>query len=159
MCSSLQLSNPATYKRQLQALRTALQQLDGTSSPSPLASVLLNLTPPASLQATPELKLIDETLNKSQREAVEFCLSSQVGLVWGPPGTGKTQTLVEIIRQLVRKGQRVLICGGSNLSGELLKFKLIVTRWLMALLCYYDQLTMSFNDCLSLIPISKSQSL
>lgn len=34
----------------------------------------------------------------------------------GPPGTGKTSSLVEIVRQLVRGGKRVLICGGSNLS-------------------------------------------
>lgn len=114
--NSLQLSNPATYKRQLQALRTIAQHLDGTSSPSPLASVLLNLVNPTAFPPA-KIDLIDETLNQSQRDAVHFCLSSQVGLVWGPPGTGKTQTLVEIIRQMVRRGQRVLVCGGSNLSG------------------------------------------
>lgn len=65
----------------------------------------------------PGLALIDDNLNDSQREAVDFALSSEeVALIWGPPGTGKTQTLVEIIRQLVRNDKRVLVCGASNLA-------------------------------------------
>jgi len=39
-------------------------------------------------------------------------------LIHGPPGTGKTQTLLEIIRQLTSQTppKRVLVCGPSNIS-------------------------------------------
>lgn len=42
--------------------------------------------------------------------------SQEIALIWGPPGTGKTQTLVEIVRLLVKEGKRVLVCGASNLA-------------------------------------------
>ncbi|KAJ1977318.1 hypothetical protein H4R35_002349 [Dimargaris xerosporica] len=62
----------------------------------------------------------DDTLNDSQRAAVRFALAANdVALVHGPPGTGKTFTLVEIIRQLVATTPntfRILVCGPSNIS-------------------------------------------
>ncbi|EAU31317.1 conserved hypothetical protein [Aspergillus terreus NIH2624] len=59
----------------------------------------------------------DETLNDSQKEAIRFALAApDVALIHGPPGTGKTHTLIELIVQLVRRGQRVLVCGPSNIS-------------------------------------------
>lgn len=42
--------------------------------------------------------------------------SWNVALIHGPPGTGKTQTLLEIIRQLAKDGKKVLVCGPSNIS-------------------------------------------
>lgn len=82
----------------------------------PLLSVLLGFSSPTVNAAPPPL-WIDSTLNDSQREAITWSLrAAEVALIWGPPGTGKTQSLVEVVRQLVREGKRVLICGGSNLS-------------------------------------------
>ena len=72
------------------------------------------------------VKLYNAHLNESQIAAVKSCLSAQhIALVHGPPGTGKTETLVEIIRQTAQpsyksssnlKPKRVLVCGPSNLS-------------------------------------------
>ncbi|KAJ2022262.1 hypothetical protein GGI06_001892 [Coemansia sp. S85] len=62
-------------------------------------------------------KMFDQSLNRSQRDAVRLALATQdVALIHGPPGTGKTHTLLEIIRQLVNEGKRVLVCGPSNVS-------------------------------------------
>jgi Cdc6-like AAA superfamily ATPase len=42
-------------------------------------------------------------LNESQRDAVRFALSCRdVGIIHGPPGTGKTTTIVEVIVQAVK---------------------------------------------------------
>eukprot|EP00939_MAST-03C_sp_MAST-3C-sp1_P000821 g821.t1 len=59
----------------------------------------------------------DKSLNEAQRRAVRMCLDSRdVAFVHGPPGTGKTTTLVEFVRQCVRKRRRVLVCAPSNVA-------------------------------------------
>ena len=56
-------------------------------------------------------------LNPSQQSAVQFCLQADdVAIIHGPPGTGKTTTVVELIIQAVARGERVLACGPSNTS-------------------------------------------
>ena len=42
--------------------------------------------------------------------------ADHVALIHGPPGTGKTQTVIEIIRQLHSRQKRLLVCGPSNIS-------------------------------------------
>ncbi|KAJ2801362.1 hypothetical protein H4S07_004958 [Coemansia furcata] len=62
-------------------------------------------------------KMFDKSLNRSQRDAVRLALAVQeVAMIHGPPGTGKTHTLLEIIRQFVAEGKRILVCGPSNVS-------------------------------------------
>jgi ATP-dependent RNA/DNA helicase IGHMBP2 len=57
----------------------------------------------------------DAGLDEVQRRAVGLTLSAaDVALVHGPPGTGKTRTLVEAIRQRVAGGARVLATAPSN---------------------------------------------
>ena len=47
-------------------------------------------------------------LNSCQREAVSFALTQrELAIIHGPPGTGKTTTVIEIIAQLVKSGQKV----------------------------------------------------
>lgn len=97
-----------------------------------LRRVLLGDRPPAfqtRAEATPQeregadagtaqgLGFLDPSLNESQRQAVTFALAaSDLALIHGPPGTGKTTTLVELIRQAVRRGEKVLTCAPSNLA-------------------------------------------
>lgn len=52
----------------------------------------------------------------AQTEAFRACLSPGVRLVWGPPGTGKTQVLASAIEALVRRGQRVLLVSTANVA-------------------------------------------
>jgi len=64
-----------------------------------------------------DLEWMDPSLNDSQKEAIKFALaSSEVALIHGPPGTGKTHTLIELIRQCLKQGLRLLVCGPSNIS-------------------------------------------
>lgn len=65
-------------------------------------------------------------LNESQESAVAFALESKdIAIIHGPPGTGKTTTLAELIYQSVRRGQRVLACAPSNTGVDNLLEKII----------------------------------
>ncbi|KAL8439503.1 hypothetical protein Efla_001434 [Eimeria flavescens] len=58
-----------------------------------------------------------EALTEAQRRAVYLSLLSQdVALIHGPPGTGKTTTVVEVLLQLLAAGCRVLACAPSNIA-------------------------------------------
>jgi hypothetical protein len=52
--------------------------------------------------------------NASQLEAIRYCLGSRLHFVWGPPGTGKTANVAQVVRALVAKGERVLMLAHAN---------------------------------------------
>jgi ATP-dependent RNA/DNA helicase IGHMBP2 len=55
------------------------------------------------------------SLNEAQNEAIRFALSAEdIAIIHGPPGTGKTTSVVEFIRQAVARGEKVLACAPSN---------------------------------------------
>lgn len=60
-------------------------------------------------------------LNGSQCAAVGHALAApEVATVHGPPGTGKTTTLVQLVKALVRRGGQVLCCAPSNAAVDLM---------------------------------------
>lgn len=66
------------------------------------------------------------TVNESQREAIALALAANdIAIIHGPPGTGKTTAVVELIRQAVSRGERVLACAPSNLAVDNLLEKLL----------------------------------
>ncbi|MEO5946152.1 MAG: AAA domain-containing protein [Chitinophagaceae bacterium] len=57
----------------------------------------------------------NKQLNESQQQAVKAILQNEeVTIVHGPPGTGKTTTLIEAIVQLTKNGEKVLVSAPSN---------------------------------------------
>ncbi|KXX77337.1 DNA polymerase alpha-associated DNA helicase A [Madurella mycetomatis] len=88
-----------------------IRVLFGLSSPSPV---------PTDLEKDPEvgeIEWVDPTLNDSQKDAIRFALASrEIALIHGPPGTGKTHTLIELILQMLKRNLRILVCGPSNIS-------------------------------------------
>ncbi|KAI7252565.1 DNA helicase [Hortaea werneckii] len=98
---------------------TKLQKMQ-PSEHSQLTQVLVGQTSPTPLaeeELKQEIQWNDPSLNDSQKEAIRFTLASrEVSLIHGPPGTGKTHTLIELILQLLARNQRILVCGPSNIS-------------------------------------------
>ena len=52
--------------------------------------------------------------NASQKKAVAAAFEHQVSVVQGPPGTGKTQTILNVIANIVRNGETVLVVSNNN---------------------------------------------
>ena len=118
----VKLANDVTFKRMNQVMTRLSKMSDAEYTP--LMRVLFGLSspssPPSDAASTAEKKdltFFDASLNDSQKEAIHFALASpQVALIHGPPGTGKTHTLIELIRQMLQRDLRVLVCGPSNIS-------------------------------------------
>ena len=65
-------------------------------------------------------------LNRTQEDAVNKVLRAKdVAVVHGPPGTGKTTTLVEAIYETLRRENQVLVCAQSNMAVDWISEKLV----------------------------------
>jgi DNA polymerase alpha-associated DNA helicase A len=119
--------NSITYQRMQDAMER-LKKVD-----SYLVRVLLTQANPTISDSQP-IEFFDDTLNDAQKSAIAFCLkTNELGMIHGPPGTGKTHTCVELIRQFVSRKKRVLVCGPSNISVDniverLSRFKMDIVR-------------------------------
>ncbi len=87
-----------------------------------LRDVLLGIKKPSFEKLTP---IALPRLNSSQNEAVNKILSAKdIAIIHGPPGTGKTTTLVQAIRETLKNESQVLVCSSSNTAVDLLTEKL-----------------------------------
>ena len=65
-------------------------------------------------------------LNRTQEDAVNMVLRAKdVAIVHGPPGTGKTTTLVEAVRETLMRENQVLVCAQSNMAVDWISEKLV----------------------------------
>ena len=110
-----------TRKRQAAALRT-IEQAGGRIAT--LRQVLLGEREPQ-FGDLPDCHF-SASLNPSQQRAVRFALSAEdVAIIHGPPGTGKTTAVVELISQAIDQGQKVLACAPSNTAVDNLLERLV----------------------------------
>lgn len=84
-------------------------------------SVLATYLKPESLTTSPNSTFYQSALpyfpfgfNLSQKEAAEKALSSQISVIEGPPGTGKTQTILNLIANAVMNGKTVAVVSNNN---------------------------------------------
>lgn len=112
---TVKTTNTITYKRMESTMRK-LHEFEDTPDNS-IIQYLLHVRAFLPNKDT-KLKTVfhNPQLNESQKDAINFALQNDISIIHGPPGTGKTYTLVELIKQLYDKGQRVLVCGPSNIS-------------------------------------------
>lgn len=113
-----------TRRRQLAALRKVQEARGRTAQ---LRSIVLEQREPR-FGELPNVQFVTD-LNPSQQEAVRFALSANdLAIIHGPPGTGKTTTVVELILQAVQRGKRVLACAPSNTAVDNMLERLIAAR-------------------------------
>lgn len=109
-----QFVDNVTYRRMLDALFL----LPGLSRDRvPLREVLLNRREPASGTVPESMDWVNPELNEPQKEAVRKAVAAEeLHLIHGPPGTGKTVTLTEVVAQGVRRDRTVLATAPSNVA-------------------------------------------
>jgi superfamily I DNA and/or RNA helicase len=99
-------------------MKKALNELEGNKHLFKLFEQLHSETittapPPATRNVL--LNFYNRRLNESQQQAViAITQNNEITIVHGPPGTGKTTTLVEAIIQLIAKGEKILVSAPSN---------------------------------------------
>jgi len=109
-----------TYKLMFGALKQTISAKDNRLAA--LRDILLGTAPATQHEMFP---IRFPWLNISQEEAVNHVLAAKdVAVVHGPPGTGKTTTLVEAIFETIRREPQVLVCAQSNTAVDWISEKL-----------------------------------
>ena len=122
-------------KRTSEIMVKALLELESDAKlAKKYAHLLINLNEKANLEQEslpilPQLTFFNNSLNESQQCAVLAAQThSEFQVIHGPPGTGKTTTLVEIIQQFAKNGQKVLVSAASNSAVDHIARQLIAQR-------------------------------
>lgn len=144
----VKLANEATYDRLSQTLKKLVELVgvpplfsherptDFLGTPTEIVRVLLGLQPPSWKAEAPAWMPIHPRLNDTQRAAISFALRAEhLALIHGPPGTGKTTAVTELIVQLATlyPQARILVCGASNLAVDNLLERVLAPEYRNAL--------------------------
>ncbi|MCB0704114.1 MAG: AAA family ATPase [Saprospiraceae bacterium] len=111
------LFDERTYQEMEKALRILESLKQGRSAD--LAKILINMNLPEFQVNSVPVTIVD--LNESQNAAVNQILDAEeVCIIHGPPGTGKTTTLVQAVKILASRENTILVCAPSNTAVDLL---------------------------------------
>jgi superfamily I DNA and/or RNA helicase len=109
-----------TYREMEFALKEVIKSDEGRVAE--LREILLGT---AKATTTDASGIADSELNPSQVKALDKIIGARdVGFIHGPPGTGKTTTLVHAIGHILKIEKQVLVCAPSNAAVDLLADKL-----------------------------------
>ena len=101
-----------SYRVMFDALRRTIEAKGNRLA---LLRDIFHTATPVSWASAPAIPLSLPWLNRSQEQAVRDVLRAKdVLIVHGPPGTGKTTTLVEAVDQVLRREPQVMVCAQSN---------------------------------------------
>lgn len=93
-------------------LLKALYKIDISDSRSALSNYLDGVNP--SFGRSSETLIFPFGCNESQKLAVETALANSISIIEGPPGTGKTQTILNLIANLIVQNKTVAIVSNNN---------------------------------------------
>ncbi|QSO49194.1 AAA domain-containing protein [Alicyclobacillus mengziensis] len=105
-------------------LQQQFAKLKPFTSPRSVLAAYLNRSP---VRVEPQTSLdtvFPFRFNLSQREALKNALRSQISIIEGPPGTGKTQTILNILANLVLQDKTVAVVSSNNAAVQNVQDKL-----------------------------------
>ncbi|MBM0208988.1 AAA domain-containing protein [Pseudomonas syringae group genomosp. 3] len=106
--------NNAADDEQKKGIAENVDRQMGTLSLSPATALNAYCKGQPVQQDSPGNFIFPFGLNESQLKAVEQAFSSQISLIEGPPGTGKTQTILNIIANILLQGKTVAVVSNNN---------------------------------------------
>jgi ATP-dependent RNA/DNA helicase IGHMBP2 len=111
-----------SYQEMFGALKTCIKKIDDKEER--LLQIITTDKAPTYNQTLPEYKT--DTLNIYQHNAVQKIIqANELAIVHGPPGTGKTTTLIQAIKGLLASGaKKILVTAPSNTAVDVVSEKL-----------------------------------
>ncbi|MCR8843540.1 AAA domain-containing protein [Paenibacillus sp. SC116] len=93
--------------------------------PESVLAVYMNKSPIAKSELLQKQAIFPFRFNLSQKEALELAMTSQLSIIEGPPGTGKTQTILNILANVaIMQNKTVAVVSGNNAAVQNVKDKL-----------------------------------
>ncbi|KAM0016856.1 putative hydrolase [Helianthus debilis subsp. tardiflorus] len=121
------VANEVTYRR----MKDTLIQLSKgirTGPAADLVPVLFGERTPTVAKKDISFTPFNKNLDHSQMQLKKLYHQKTFFLLHGPPGTGKTTTVVEIILQEVKRGSKILACAASNIAVDNIVDRLVPHR-------------------------------